>query len=132
MDFRPLNKKLYGLGYNGTNGEAQIYSLDRNTGVATAVNVTPFILGLGTTDIGMDFNPTVDRIRVVGANDANYRLNPITGAIAATDLTLVYAPADPNTAANPAVGCGRICGGFARHPDVGGLKPLSCGWSAGL
>ena len=48
-------------------------------------------LELGTGSIGFDFNPTVDRIRVVAANRANYRLNPNDGTIAATDGALTYA-----------------------------------------
>ncbi|HEX8507117.1 MAG TPA: DUF4394 domain-containing protein, partial [Hymenobacter sp.] len=65
-------------------------------------------LGDATNFIGFDFNPTVDRIRVVSTNNANYRLNPNNGAIVdfdaaaagvQSDLPLNYAggsPADPN------------------------------------
>ncbi|MDB5234423.1 MAG: hypothetical protein JWR44_1416, partial [Hymenobacter sp.] len=51
--------------------------------------------------IGFDFNPTADRVRVVSTNDANYRLDPNTGLLAATDGTLAYAGGAP---ANPGVG----------------------------
>ena len=37
---------------------------------------------------GFDFNPTVDRIRLVTNNDQNLRLNPETGMVAATDGTI--------------------------------------------
>ena len=37
---------------------------------------------------GFDFNPTVDRIRVVTTTGQNLRLNPETGTVAATDLTI--------------------------------------------
>jgi trimeric autotransporter adhesin len=104
MDFRPATGELIGLGYNSTNGESQLYVIAPATGVATAINSTPFTLQLGTGDIGFDFNPTVDRIRVVGANNANYRLNPVTGAIAATDMNLNFVAGDANAGANPAIG----------------------------
>jgi hypothetical protein len=48
-------------------------------------------------EIGFDFNPTVDRIRIVSAQTgANYRLNPATGLVAATDNNLQWAAADVN------------------------------------
>ncbi|HOY07479.1 MAG TPA: DUF4394 domain-containing protein [Saprospiraceae bacterium] len=104
MDFRPATGDLVALGYNATNGEARLYNIDQITGVATALGDAAFTLALGAGDVGFDFNPTVDRIRVVGANNANYRLNPITGTVAATDMNLAYAAADVNAGANPAVG----------------------------
>lgn len=103
MDFRPATGELFALGYNGTNGESQMYIINPATGAAAVVNSTPTVLALGMSGIAMDFNPTVDRIRVVAINDVNYRLNPANGAIAATDLNLSYAPADVNSATNPNV-----------------------------
>ncbi len=104
MDFRPATGELFALGYNNANGEARLYNIDRISGVATAIGAAPVTLALGTGDVGFDFNPTVDRIRVVGANNANYRMHPVTGAIAATDMNLVFAPGDVNAGMNPAVG----------------------------
>jgi len=104
MDFRPQTGQLYALGYNSSNGEAQLYIINRNTAVATVVNATPIVLALGNGKVGFDFNPTVDRIRVTGSNNANLRLVPTTGAIAATDLSLAYAAGDPNSASDPSVG----------------------------
>ncbi|OGX88456.1 hypothetical protein BEN47_08950 [Hymenobacter lapidarius] len=116
VDVRPANNVLYGLGYRLADQMAQLYTLNATTGAATAVG-TPVMLPLGTTAadaIGFDFNPTVDRIRVVGSNRTNFRLNPNDGAIAATDLQIKYnpgnatstpvVPADVNAAATPAVG----------------------------
>jgi hypothetical protein len=96
LDVRPANNALYALGYNATAAagvaNSQLYSINATTGVATA-NSTAFRLELGTGAIGFDFNPTVDRIRVVGANRNNYRLNPIFGTaspLAATDGVVAY------------------------------------------
>ncbi|SHI56422.1 protein of unknown function [Hymenobacter daecheongensis DSM 21074] len=93
LDVRPLNNALYALGYNAAAAagvaNAQIYSINANTGVASAAG--PAVrLELGTGSIGFDFNPTVDRIRVVGANRNNYRLNPANGALAFTDGQVAY------------------------------------------
>ena len=105
IDYRPNTGELFALGYNYANGASQIYRINVATAVATAVNTTPITLALGTGSIGFDFNPTVDRIRVVGATSRkNYRLNPLNGSIAATDGDLAFAAGDPNAMASPSVG----------------------------
>ena len=103
MDVRPLDRQLYALGYHDTSRAYQLYVINTITGAATAVG-SPGTINLGMGEkIGFDFNPTVDRIRVVATNDSNFRLNPITGAVAATDTSLAYAATDINSAANPTV-----------------------------
>jgi hypothetical protein len=105
IDYRPATGELYGLGYNPLTGDAQLYTIS-NSGLATAVG-TAAVLNLGTSmsgSIGFDFNPTVDRIRVVGENGKNYRLHPTTGAIVATDGDLQFAVADPNFGGTPSIG----------------------------
>jgi len=105
VDYRPATGELYALGYNSTTTEAQLYTINAATGAATVINSTPIMLTLGSNSaISFDFNPTVDRIRVVGANKKNYRLHPVTGAIAATDVDLAYAVGDVNAAASAAIG----------------------------
>ena len=89
LDVRPLNNALYALGYNATTQTGQLYTINANTGVATSISGS-LALALGTGSIGFDFNPTVDRIRVVGANRNNYRLNPVNGTLAATDGPVAY------------------------------------------
>ncbi|PJJ47995.1 DUF4394 domain-containing protein [Hymenobacter chitinivorans] len=89
LDVRPLNNALYALGYNSTAQTAQLYTINGTTGVATPTSGV-FALALGTGGVSFDFNPTVDRIRVVGANRNNYRLNPVTGTLAATDGPVAY------------------------------------------
>lgn len=101
IDFRPNTGELYAIGYNETTGEARLYTLNQATGAATAIGAAPVMLQPNMGEVNFDFNPTVDRIRVTGSNKANYRLHPVTGAIAATDGTLAYAAGDVNAAANP-------------------------------
>ena len=104
LDFRPNTGQLYALGYNQTSGEARLYTIDLNTGVATAVGASAITLRPNMGKVGFDFNPTVDRIRVTGSDNSNFRLHPVTGAIAATDMNLAFAAADVNASVNPSIG----------------------------
>jgi hypothetical protein len=91
MDYRPNTGQLLALGYNptATGVNAQLYSLDPATDTTTPIGAAIRLeLGGSTDRIGFDFNPTVDRIRVVSTNAANYRLNPNNGAIAVRDPDL--------------------------------------------
>ncbi len=58
-------------------------------GVATPIG-TGFAPALATQTLGIDFNPTVDRVRVVHSDGSNRRLNPVTGGNAANDAGLTY------------------------------------------
>ncbi|WP_426030022.1 DUF4394 domain-containing protein [Caulobacter sp. DWP3-1-3b2] len=81
IDARPASPRmLFGLGSGG-----QLYVINRNTAQAFAVGAPITLTG---TAVGFDFNPSVDRIRVVTNLGQNLRLNPDTGAIAATDATV--------------------------------------------
>jgi hypothetical protein len=103
LDFRPATGQLYAMGYNAATGAANLYTLDRATGAATTIGSNPLTLNVNITDFGFDFNPTVDRIRVTGSDNSNYRLHPVTGVLVATDGNLAYAAADANAAADPNV-----------------------------
>ncbi|NVO29842.1 DUF4394 domain-containing protein [Hymenobacter lapidiphilus] len=113
IDFRPNTGELFGLGYNATGTQAQVYNISRTTALATAAGPAITInLGTDLNRIGFDFNPTVDRIRVTAGNRADFRLNPNNGALAATDGTLTYAPTDPNAAQIPVVGSSAYTNSF--------------------
>ena len=121
-DFRPNTGELFGLGYDpATGANDRLYTINVSTGAATAVGTADIDLPLGTdlTAIGFDFNPTVDRIRVVSANRANYRLNPNNGAIAFMDGTLTYAAGDPNVGQTPTVGTGAYINSFVGSTATG-------------
>ncbi|MBK8563313.1 MAG: DUF4394 domain-containing protein [Saprospiraceae bacterium] len=104
LDFRPATSELFGLGYNNATGMARLYTLGLMNGVATAIGTDSVMLQPGMGAVSMDFNPTVDRIRVVGRNGANYRMHPMTGAVVATDMNLNFAAGDANQAATPNIG----------------------------
>lgn len=79
IDFRPLNGQLFALG-----STSRIYRIDLGTGAATQVGSQLSTL-LSGTDFGFDFNPSVDRIRVVSNTGQNLRINP-------ADATLIVDP----------------------------------------
>jgi hypothetical protein len=97
IDFRPATGELYGV-----SSASRLYTIDLKTGKAIPVGsaLNPTVTG---TTTGLDFNPTVDRLRLVTDADANLRLVPTTGALAATDTALVYAATDRNTGRDPNV-----------------------------
>ncbi|WP_442591427.1 DUF4394 domain-containing protein [Pedobacter sp. AW31-3R] len=88
MDFRPLNGQLYALG-----SSSRLYTINASSGVAAVVGSVPLATLLGGTEFGFDFNPTVDRIRLVSNTGQNLRLNPDNGTIAAIDGNLSPAAA---------------------------------------
>ena len=81
---RPVSgaQLLYGVG-----STSRMYTLNPLTGAATQVGAAGAFT-LNGTAFGVDFNPTVDRMRVVSNTEQNLRLNPDTGALAATDTAL--------------------------------------------
>ncbi|MFC4261321.1 DUF4394 domain-containing protein [Ferruginibacter yonginensis] len=91
IDFRPSTGQLYALG-----SSSRIYFIDLNSGAATAPNINAFTPALVGTIANIDFNPTVDRIRLVTNSGQNLRLNPETGATAAVDGVI-------NGGSNPAI-----------------------------
>ena len=97
IDVRPATGAVYGLGSQG-----QLYVIDPNTGVVTAVGAA-LTTALQGTEFGFDFNPTVDRIRVVSDSGQNLRLHPDTGAVVAIDGALQFAAGDPNAGIAPQV-----------------------------
>src|SRR5262249_38998192 len=90
IDFRPATGQLYAMGVLGATG--RLYTLNLATAAATLIGVgftLPQSAGVvAGMDYGFDFNPTVDRIRVVADSRDNFRLNPDTGAVVGVDTAL--------------------------------------------
>lgn len=89
LDFRPATGQLYAI-----SNQSRLYTINTETGAATQVGTNQFMPALSGGPIGFDFNPVVDRIRLVNDARQNLRINPITGAVAMTDANLAYAPDD--------------------------------------
>jgi hypothetical protein len=104
IDLRPATGEVYALG-----SSSRLFKLDPTTGHVTAVGAGPFSPALSGTSFGFDFNPTVDRIRIVSNTGQDLRAHPDTGAIVAIDGTLAYAPGDVAEGVAPRVaGAGYI------------------------
>ena len=97
LDYRAKGDMLYLLGSSN-----RLYTVNVDSGTATPVGA-PFAGTLQGADFGFDFNPTVDRIRVVSDRGQNLRLHPDTGAVVdanadqpglQTDGPTAYAPTD--------------------------------------
>lgn len=109
IDSRPANGLVYGLTNNNT-----LYTLNINSGVATRVGTGSAAFRPTGTQSEIDFNPSVDRLRVVTNAEQNFRIHPGTGGIvdgntdslaAGTqpDTVLAYADEDVNAGRNPHV-----------------------------
>ncbi|HVS80930.1 MAG TPA: DUF4394 domain-containing protein, partial [Pyrinomonadaceae bacterium] len=97
IDFRPATGQLYAVG-----STSRLYTINTTTAVATQVGSSGLFTLTGT-DFGSDFNPTVDRLRVVSDAKQNIRINPNDGSLSGTDTSLAFASGDPNFGANPNV-----------------------------
>jgi hypothetical protein len=95
IDFRPATGELYGIG-----SFSRLYKINTSTGFATQVG-PQLTVPLNGTSFGFDFNPTVDRIRVVSDADQNLRLHPDTGAVVSQDGMLAYVTGDPSFGIDP-------------------------------
>ena len=97
IDFRPATGQLYALG-----SFSNLYTINLATGGATLVGAGSFTPTLNGSSFGFDFNPVIDRIRVVSEADQNLVLHPDLGT--ATGVTSLFYPAgDPNAGADPNV-----------------------------
>lgn len=114
IDFRPLTGGLYGLG-----SSSRLYLINPATGSAAAVDPAGFSPALNGGSFGFDFNPTIDRIRVVSDADQNTVLNPITGGGTAA-TAVFYAAGDPNQNANPTI----VGSAYDRNFNGGGTTQL--------
>ncbi|MES2647285.1 MAG: DUF4394 domain-containing protein [Bacteroidota bacterium] len=83
IDMRPATAQLYAMGMM-----SRIYTINLSNGMATAVGTMAFTPMLTGNSFAFDFNPTVDRIRVISNMGQNLRLDPLTGAVAAADPNL--------------------------------------------
>lgn len=101
IDFRVARGILYGLGSTG-----RLYTIDTKTAQAKPVGAgEPMAFRWEGNEFGFDFNPTVDRIRIVTDTGQNMRAHPDTGAAVdgnpneggtQMDGSLAWAPNDPD------------------------------------
>ena len=83
IDFRPATGQLYSVG-----STSRLYHINVQSGAATALGTGPFVPGIEGSMVGFDFNPTVDRIRLVTNTTQDLRLHPETGVVVSIDGNL--------------------------------------------
>ena len=93
IDYRPATDELFGVAVDGDSYQLYVISDDA---VATPVGTPQPLAG----DVSIDFNPTVDRLRIVSTDDTNLRVNPNDGAVI-VDGPLRYV--DENAGTDPSV-----------------------------
>jgi len=95
IDFRPADNGLFAVGsFNN------LYRINTASGAASLVGSGSFSPGMNGSSFGFDFNPTIDRIRLVSDADQNLVLNPNDGT--STQVTsLFYNAGDVNEGINP-------------------------------
>jgi hypothetical protein len=100
IDVRPATGAVIAV----TTGR-RLYTIDPTTGAATAAQTTIDVDLDRRAAYGVDFNPSVDLLRVVNTSGQNLRVNPVGGAAVDADpaaagtqpdVNLAYAPGDPN------------------------------------
>lgn len=109
IDFRPAVPlgRLYAITNQG-----RLYRIDDpTTGAAVAVGPGGLPVPVGAA-IGFDFNPTVDRIRMISDANTNVRLHPDLGTVVFTDGTLAFAAGDANAGADPAASAAAYTNNF--------------------
>jgi hypothetical protein len=96
IDFRPADRRLYGLGsYN------RLYVIDTLSGGAVPLGVSFFYPPAIGTSFGFDHNPVPDRVRLHSNAQQDLRLDPDTGVVVAQDSILAYSPIDVNAGYTP-------------------------------
>ncbi len=105
IDVRPDTGELYGL-----SAQNNVYVIDPMTGASTQIGGT---LSPGPTGAfkAINFNPTVDRIRVLSSANNNLRVNPDTGAVL-VDATLAFSAGDVNEGDTPFIVNGAYTNSF--------------------
>lgn len=93
IDFRVARGDLYGLAESG-----RIYLIDHNSGKAELVSESGPLAQMAIGPYGFDFNPAADKLRVVGKQNGNLRLDPDNGALVDFDKTTDGVQIDPKLA----------------------------------
>lgn len=98
IDYRPMTRELYGL-----SDQNAIYRLDTSSGAAMMVG-SGFSDQTNGGNFGFDFNPVIDKIRIVSDANQNYVAHPDTGdANIAATVDTFYRMGDVNEGMDPNV-----------------------------
>lgn len=124
IDQRPADGRLYGVTEAG-----QIVTIDAGTGRATAVSRLSERFESGGRAV-VDFNPIADRLRLMGMNGTNFRVNVATGEVA-RDGQLKYQAGTPWAETQPRITAGAYTNSLvgAQATALYTLDPLARAWN---
>lgn len=94
IDLRPADKAVYGVA-----GDGSLVTINLESGAATVVSKLSETLPEGVK-ASVDFNPMADKLRVMGSDGTNLRVDPASGKVT-KDGSLAYEPGDPSAEAKP-------------------------------
>jgi hypothetical protein len=126
IDIRSADGLLYGI--TDTN---KIYTINPLTGEASFQSMLNLSFTGGMMS-GVDFNPAADRLRLVGSNDQNFRLNVDNGMVADFDPNtdglqpdgmLAYIDTDANFGIDPNITSAAYTNAFPGPGSPAGVTP---------
>ena len=74
-----------GVTRSGSDDALRLYTLDPDTGAATALGAPVMVATPAGAVYGIDINPFADRVRVVNSHGLNLRLNPFNSSLTGMD-----------------------------------------------
>ena len=98
LDFRPATGQLYGY----LDSTDSFYTVDLNTGQLTLASAGASAAPTNTFQLGVDFNPTIDRARIITDSGQNIVYNPVAGTFSAF-TNVFYGVGDVNEGANASI-----------------------------
>ena len=107
IDTRPATGEIYAVVTGPSADRLAVLNTTPGFTFGATSNVANLSSPLNGTNFDIDFNPTVDRIRLVSDARQNLRVvpnasaNPGVVGTVTTDGTLAYGPTDPNAAISP-------------------------------
>ncbi|WP_310497820.1 DUF4394 domain-containing protein [Sandarakinorhabdus sp.] len=141
IDLRPADRKLYAVGRSGN-----LYRLAGGGNGYAATNLGQIGAALSGSSFGVDFNPTVDRLRLVSDSNQNLRINPnimppgtitdasltLNGAVPFDLLAAAYTNSRPGALTTTLYGIDARSGGLVRatNANAGTYVTTSLGGAA--
>jgi hypothetical protein len=107
IDVRPMDKKLYGVGMDGT-----VVTIDPMTGKSEVVVKLEKNIPEGTKAT-VDFNPAADKLRFMASDGTNLRADLATGKVT-TDGSLVFIKEDMHAGEKPNIVAGAYSNSFGK------------------
>ncbi len=102
LAFRPSTGELYSV--KNSSSASALWTINPNTGASTQVS-GPLLPGFNVSGMGLAFDPVQDRLRLIGDNTVNRRINTGTGGLISNtpDIAFTWATGvgDPNEFAGP-------------------------------